>query len=44
MSEVGLVPGDVQGRVFSFAGTSAETKVSTDLNISAVHVLARRPR
>jgi arsenite methyltransferase len=42
-AEVGLVGGVVHGRIFSFAGTAAEAKVSADLRISAVHFSARRP-
>lgn len=42
--EVGLAQGAIHARFFSFAGTSAEAKVSADLRISAVHFSARRMR
>jgi SAM-dependent methyltransferase len=40
-AEAGLVDGKVHSRVFSFAGSSAEAKVSADLRLSAVHFSAR---
>jgi SAM-dependent methyltransferase len=40
-AEAGLVEGRIHGRVFSFAGSAAEAKVSADLHISAVHFSAR---
>jgi arsenite methyltransferase len=40
-AEAGLVDGKLQARVFSFAGSTAEARVSRDLAISAVHFAAR---
>jgi arsenite methyltransferase len=40
-AEAGLVDGKLEARVFSFAGSSAEAKVSRDLDLSAVHFSAR---
>ncbi len=40
-AEAGLVDGQLHTRVFSFVGSTAEAKVSTDLGISAVHFSAR---
>lgn len=43
-TEAGLSNGVVHGRFLSFAGTSAEAKVSRDLQVSAVHFSARKSR
>jgi SAM-dependent methyltransferase len=41
-SEAGFAEIAIRDRFFSFAGTSAEAKVSGDLAISAVHLTARK--
>jgi SAM-dependent methyltransferase len=41
--EAGLAEPEVQRRYLSFAGTSAGTKVSADLHVSAVNFFARKP-
>lgn len=41
-AEVGFVGGEVRARFASFAGTSAETRVSGDLRLGAVTFTARR--
>jgi ubiquinone/menaquinone biosynthesis C-methylase UbiE len=43
-AEAGLADATLHARFFSFAGTTAEAKVSSDLKISAVNFSARRPR
>jgi SAM-dependent methyltransferase len=43
-TETGFVDGAIHARFMSFAGTSAEAKVSADLNISAVHFSARKEK
>lgn len=43
VSAAGLSDGQIRGRFLSFAGTSAETKVSADLRLSAVNFFARKP-
>jgi len=42
--EAGLVGGTIHSWVDSFSGTSAEAKVSRDLQIGAVNFAARKPR
>ena len=44
VSAAGLVGGRVEARFQSFAGSSAEAKVSADLDIGAVNFSARKPR
>ena len=41
--EVGLVEGRTQARFQSFAGTTAEAKLSRDLQVGAVNFFARKP-
>ena len=43
-ADAGLAGGALHARFFSFAGTSAEAKVSADLKVAAVHFSARRAR
>jgi len=43
-SSAGLREGRIEARFQSFAGSSAEAKVSTDLRLSAVNFSARKPK
>jgi SAM-dependent methyltransferase len=44
VSQAGLCNGRIEARFQSFAGSSAEAKVSTDLELSAVNFSAKKPR
>jgi hypothetical protein len=43
VSSAGLCDGRIEARFLSFAGSSAEAKVSADLELSAVNFSAGKP-